>query len=93
MAAGGDPVSVDSIVTEYEDRPNTVYITQRPATAVLPDGRRIRLGDVVTGLLWGRDPVCGAVIGWDSECFVINPGDAASLELAPQEILTIEAAR
>jgi hypothetical protein len=85
-------VSAGQIVTEYEDRPGTVYQTQRPAVAILPDGRRIRLGDRVTGSYTRENDVYGAVIGWDAELFVISFG-SGSIELRPQDILTIEAAR
>ncbi len=86
-------MSAGQIVTEYEDRPGTVYITQRPAVAVLPDGRRIRLGYQVTGSYWRENDVRGAVIGWNSEVFVVDIGGPTSIELGPQHILAIEAVR
>lgn len=85
-------MSADQIVTEYEVDPNTMHIGQRPAVAVLPDGRRLRAGDVVTGSYARPDDVRGPVIGWGPELLVVG-WDSGSIELGPQDILTIEAAR
>lgn len=83
-------MSAGRIATEYEGNPNTMYITGRPAVGVLPDGRRLRLGCIVTGSFSGASSIRGAVIGWGPDYVVINPGDSSSIELRPQELLTIE---
>ena len=85
-------MSIGQIVTEYEDQPGTIYLTQRPAVAVLPDGRRIRPGYRVTGSYARENDVHGAVIGWDVEQVVIT-WDSGSIKLGPQDILTIEEVR
>ncbi|HEY6117222.1 MAG TPA: hypothetical protein VI172_14820 [Candidatus Dormibacteraeota bacterium] len=85
-------MSADRIVTEYEGDPGAVYITQRPAVAVLPDGRRLRLGDVVTGSYARHNDVHGPVIGWGSELLVVGWNNG-SIELGPEDVLTIGAAR
>lgn len=81
------------IVTVDESQPGTTYIGFPPAVAVLPDGRRIRLGYIVTGSYWGPNDVRGPVIGWNSDHVVIEAKDSmgvCSLELGPENILTIE---
>lgn len=83
-------MSADRIMTQYEDQPGTTYIGQRPAVAILPDGRRIRLGYRVTGSYWHENDVRGVVIGWSPERFVVDAGGSSSIELRPQDILTIE---
>ncbi len=86
-------MSDNRIVTRYEDKPNTNYIGQRPAVGILPDGRHIRLGDIVTGSYWAQNDVRGPVIGWTPDHFVVAASDsvgACSLELGPENILTIE---
>ncbi len=83
-------MSAGQIVTEYEDQPGTVYITQRPAVAVLPDGRRIRLGYRVIGSYARHNDVDGAVIGWGDELIVVTTADGGSVELRPQDIITVE---
>lgn len=85
-------MSADRIVTEYQDKPNTTYIGQRPAVAVLPDGRRLRVGDTVTGSYARDNDVLGPVIGWNPDELVIG-WHSGSIELRPQDILTIRSQR
>lgn len=92
MAAGGTGVSTEQIVTQCEGEPHTVYIGQPPAVAILPDGRHIRLNYRVTGSYARHNDVHGPVIGWDKELVVIG-WDQGSIELRPQDILTIEEVR
>ncbi len=77
------------ITTVDESQPGTTYVGPSPAVAVLPDGRTLRLGYIVTGSYWAHDDVRGVVIGWDSEEFVVDIG-GTSIELGPRNILTIE---
>jgi hypothetical protein len=89
-------VSENRIVTRYEDQPGTTYIGQRPAVGILPDGREIRIGYRVTGSYWRDNDVEGVVIGWNPDHVVVEATDSmggCSLELGPENILTIEATR
>jgi hypothetical protein len=85
-------MSTGQIVTVDERQPGTTYIGFPPACAVLPDGRRLRLGDTVTGSYRSHDDVRGVVIGWNAQEFVVVYGNG-SIELGPENILTIEVAR
>ena len=80
------------IKTVDERQPGTTYIGFPPACAVLPDGREIRLGYIVTGSYWAENDVRGRVIGWGPELFVVDIG-SSSIELGPDNIITIEEAR
>lgn len=84
-------MSAGQIVTVDESQPGSTYVGFPPAVAVLPDGRRIRRGDVVTGSYWREGDVRGVVIGWNPDVFVVAPADSSSIELGPENILTIEA--
>lgn len=84
---------MNGIVTADEGRPGTRYFGNRPASAVLPDGRRLRLGYVVTGSYWGHNDVRGVVIGWTPHVLVVDIGGPAAIELGPENILTIEESR
>ncbi len=86
-------MSANQILAEDESQPGTTSIGFPPASAVLPDGRRICLGDIVTGSYWGHDDVRGQVIGWNPDHVVVAAADSmgpCSLELGPENILTIE---
>ncbi|MGX6604832.1 hypothetical protein ACWKSP_22290 [Micromonosporaceae bacterium Da 78-11] len=86
-------MSGNRIVTVDERQPGTTYIGIPPAAAVLPDGRRLRVGYTVTGSYWGHDDVRGPVIGWNPDVVVVAVSDsvgATSIELGPENILTIE---
>ncbi len=85
-------MSAGLIVTRDEGQPGVEYIGFRPAVGILPDGREIRRGYWVTGSYWREDDVCGHVIGWDAETFKVA-WDGGSIELGPENILTIEAVR
>ncbi len=85
-------MSANRIVTLDESKPNTTYIGIPPACAVLPDGRRLRVGYSVTGSYWGHDDVRGHVIGWNSDHVVVSAVDSVgvcALDLGPDNILTI----
>lgn len=85
-------MSAAGIVTESQGRPGDVYVPGfPPSVAVLPDGRRIRLGGIVTGSYTRHNDIRGRVIGWTSEVVVVAPdGPGSSFELGPEDILSIE---
>nr|WP_221374463.1 hypothetical protein [Actinoplanes polyasparticus] len=62
-------------------------------STVLPDGRRIFIGDTVTGSYWAHNDVRGTVIGWTAGVFTVDIEAASSIELRPENILTVEAAQ
>lgn len=56
-----------------------------PATGVFPDGRRVRLGSVVSAA-----GIRGLVAGWTSDHVVVDPVDSPCVQLRPEQVLTIE---
>ncbi len=80
------------IVTENAPSPNEISVSGfNSAVAVLPGGRRLRQGSLVTGTYAVHNDVRGYVLGWDAEDIQVTHGSGL-VELGPENILTIEEA-